>query len=624
LIAQKLLAVSPSVIAALLLVARSLCEALKIPAPSVAQILTATGASHSAAYALMPTLSDLLPTLVRPRGRPPKPAPPNTDESASAAAALTREVLSYVMRHPGCVEKGAQRQHYSDRFRHFILELQTRHAALDLDRFAAACALPLGTIKDWLRAPTAPTTKPPPPPDSEPSQCEPAHLQTVLDAWSRWHGSFRSFCDHVREQLLIPFGRNLIEQILFVHQVRRPTQRKGRRPDELALRGAFATYFPGAQWVGDGMYLPVSIDDQRFAFNLELNVDSHSGAFVGTSIRDAEDSAAVTEAFADGVATTGAAPLALLLDNRPSNHTSEVQSALGDTLKIRATVERPQNKAHVEGAFGLFSRVLPELSLDTTKGPHELARALALLVVLVWARAMNHRPRLDRGGRSRVELYSDKPTPEQVAQARQALRDLATKQELARRTLAQRRNPDLLALLQESFERLGLLDPDSHVRLAIAGYPLDDIVAGLAIFEAKLRAKTLPDGADARYLLGIVRNIAQKREGELTAQALLRLRLDLRDRMLAPLVSERDALLRDGDLARLTTDCIDRALQTSSPLCRLFWLDSLAARLALCPLPDRKDLFRAAARRINATFAIPHPERSDALRILAEQLFPCT
>lgn len=626
-IPQKLLAVCPTVLAALLLLARSLCEALTLPAPSIAQILFATGAKKSAAYALMQTLSELLPSLVRPRGRPKKPSLP-ADSAAPEAAlfGLTRAVLGYVMRHPGCVQKTATRQHYSDGFRHFLLEQQAAHATVDLEPFAAATHVPLGTLKDWLRGPPSatPSAPAPLPATTEKQALEPAHIQAVLDAWSRWHGSFLSFCDHCKNHLLLPFGRAFCAHVLFAHRARIPHRRKGRSPDELALRGAFCTYFPGAQWTGDGMAIPVSIDDQRFTVNLELNVDAHSGAFVGLSVRDVEDAAAVVEAFQDGVATTSAPPLALLVDNRPSNHTPDVVEALGDTLKIRATALRPQNKAHVEGAFGLFSRVLPELVLDTTRGPQALARSLCSLVVLCWARAMNHRPRLDRGGRSRVQLYADKPSPEQLETARDALRQLAERQERARLTLMQRTRPDVLALLDDHFARLGLVDPDSHLRLAIARYPLEAIVDGLALFTGKRSANTLPPSADARYLLGIVRNLAHKTEGEHIAKALLELRLQARDRLLAPLLAERDELLRTDDLPRLTNDCVDRALRTPSNLERLFFLEALAARLALCPLAHRAALFRSAARRIHATFAIPPNERSDALRLLAQRLFPCT
>ncbi len=442
-------------------------------------------------------------------------------------------------------------------------------------------------------------------------------MQTVLDAWPRWEGTFLAFCKHVREALHVPFGHELVARILAAYGQRHRARRGGRSPDEIALRGAFRTFFSGAQWVGDGMQVSVVVDDQRLTFNLELNVDAHSGAFVGVSVRREEDAAAVVEALADGVQTTGAPPLALLLDNRPSNLTPEVDLALGDTLRLRATPERPQNKAHVEGAFGLFSRVLPELVLETRRGPEELAQAFVHIIALVWARASNHRPRADRGGRSRAEMYADPATDEQIEEARRELRETAERQELARRTLEARRRPEVLTLLDAEFERLQLLDPERHIRVAIAGYPLDAIVDGLAIFDGKRLAGTLPEGVDARYLLGIVRNVAAKSEGEHIARRLVELRLEARDRMLAALVAARDAVCAG---ATALADCVDRALATPSPLERTFWLDSLADVIRSGDPAQHASLYTAAARRIEATFAVTPRERHDAVRALADRV----
>jgi len=140
--------------------------------------------------------------------------------------------------------------------------------------------------------------------DDASSTSQSAQIQIVLSSWKTWRGSFGDFCLHVRDQQRISFGRSLISQILVVNGQRRPQRRGGRSPDERALRGAFETFFGGAQWVGDGSPIPVTINGQRFVFNLELMVDAYSGGFVGMSARDEEDSAAVTEALADGVATT--------------------------------------------------------------------------------------------------------------------------------------------------------------------------------------------------------------------------------------------------------------------------------------------------------------------------------
>lgn len=616
-VAEKLLSVCPVVVAALLLLARAVCASLALPAPSVADILAATKAPRSTAYELLGVLVELLPTLTRTRGRPPAPTPPTT--TATESDAVTRAVLGYVMRHPACVHGGEARRRYSDAFRRFVLELRAEHASIELEAFAGATELPLGTLKDWLRSPTDPAeaTEPeiPARPDAEDLQ-----MQTVLDAWSRWEGGFLGFCEHVRSELRAPFGRDLVARILEVHGLRRPARRGGRAPDEAATRGSFRTFFPGAQWVGDGKQVPVDINGRRFIFNLELDVDAHSGAFVGASLRESEDSAAVAEAFADGVATTGAPPLALLLDNKPSNHTADIDCALGDTLRIRATPERPQNKAHVEGAFGLFSQILPELVLDTRRGEHALAAAFLRLVVQVWARTTNHRPRKDRGGRSRVDLYSEQPSKEQIEQARRELKETAERQERARRTLEARRRPDVLRLLDAHFTRLGLLDPERHVRIAIAGHPLDAIVDGIAIFEGKRLAKTLPDGADARYLHGIVRNIAAQSEGEHIGRRLFALRLEARDAMLTSLVAARDGVCAESDANRVVAGCVDRALAVESPLERTFWLDSLANAIRARDQAQHAPLFAAATHRIETTFAVTPRERHDAVRVLADRL----
>jgi hypothetical protein len=625
----SLQALPPLAHAAVLLVARTLLVSFGLPCPSVVAIFGATGASRSRAYELSAALTALLPTLLQPRGRPSLPAAASV--RVNDEATLSREMLRYVMQHPGCVDRGRERQRYSDGFRRCVLELREKHAEMAIESFALATEIPLGTVKDWLRGPSSAAAggddddpRPPAPAPAAVEGVDPSslHVQTVLDAWRRWDGSFVDFCQHVRHDLLVPFGISLVRRILKVHAARATARRPGRSPDELALRGAFQTFFAGAQWVGDGMQVPVVIDAQRFVFNLELDVDTHTAALVGASVREEEDSAAVIDALASGVATTGAPPIALLLDNRPSNHTPSVDAALGDTLRIRATLERPQNKAHVEGAFGLFSQILPLLALDTRSDPRHVARALLALVAEVWARTTNHRPRRARNGSSRVDLYAQTPTTEQIEQARQALRQTLERQEQARCTLEARRRPDILALLDRAFAELALLDPERHLRLAIAGYPRDSIVDGIAIFRGKRRASTLPDGVDARYLLGIVKNVTAKSEGECIAEELFDLRTQMRDRILAPLIAQRDTLLARGDVATTIATCVDQALAIPTSLERRFWLDTLAAAIASQPEAARRELFLGAARRIEATFSVTPEQRHDAVRYVADRVVP--
>jgi hypothetical protein len=617
-------ALLPSVwLAAVLLLARSIAERHELPFPTAAAILAATGASKSRAYEVVVKLAALLPTLVRAPGRPARPSLSST--AAAEHPELTRATLAYVMAHPGCVDRGAKRNRYSDGFRRFVLDLHEQHSSVALDAFAGAVTLPLGTLKDWLRHPPGAEEEPQEATTPAPRDIRGVHIQTVLDAWSRWSGSFLDFCEHVRRDLHVPFGRDLVRRILEVEGCRKPARRTGRQSqDEAALRSSFRTFFPGAQWVGDGMEVPVVVDGQHFVFNVELDVDAYAGAFVGAVVSDTENSAAVIDAFTGGVTTTGAPPLALLLDNKPSNHTSDIDAALDDTIRIRATVNRPQNKAHTEGAFGLFSQVLPPLVLDSRSGAYDIARSLLDIVVETWARTTNHRPRKDREGRSRIDLYADTPTDEQIEQARRELRDLADRQEQARQTLLARRRPEVLALLDEYFERLGLLDPERHFRIVIAGYPTNAIADGLLIFESKCRASTLPDGADARYLLGIVKNVAAKTEGEILAELLYDGRMEIRDRLLAPLRSAREALRSEPDPNRVLATCVEYAMDTPSQMERGFWLDVITETLREQPDAERRQRYLYVARLIEATYAVPPRERHDAVRYVADRLVPVT
>jgi hypothetical protein len=618
-----------TLVAALLLVARTAAAHYALPAPSAEAILTATGASKSRAYELAPELVALVPTLARRAGRPAKPAPA---PALADTAAITLAVLGYVMSHPGCVDRG-RRQSYAHGFRRFILDLCAKHPDVAVETMAEAIAVPLGTLKDWLRTPAfmpvaatgdEPTGEPIVDAPTADDRVDVLRLKSVIEAWRRWCGSFRDFCEHVRRDLRIDFGRDLIAKILRSEGLRRNTARGSVVSDEMATRGSFRTYFPGAQWVGDGMQVPVVFNNERFVFNVELDVDAHTAAFVGASVRDAEDSAAVVETFDSGVATTGAPPIALLLDNRPSNHTPDVDEALGGTIRIRATPERPQNKAHVEGAFGLFSQALPPLVVDATGTARDQARRFLGLVVDVWAKTTNHRPRPGRGGASRFDLYADAmASDEQIAAARRELRDLAERQQRARRTLEARRRPEVLALLDDAFARLSLLDPERHIRIAIAGYPKSAIADGILIFETKRRAQTLPDGVDARYLLGIVKNVTAKTEGEILAEMLYDGRIEARDRFLEPLRAERDKLLAEKSPEDIATTCADRAMETRSNLERTFWLDVIIDVWRAQPNEAaRRALFLLAARRMEANFDVPPSDRHDAVRFVADRIIP--
>jgi hypothetical protein len=414
----------------------------------------------------------------------------------------------------------------------------------------------------------------------------------------------------------------VISNILFAHRARTPQRRAGRSRDEHALRDAFETFFPGAQWVGDGKTLEVTVDEQRYRMNLELIVDAASDAAVGMAVTPEEDSAAVCAAFEDGVETTGEKPIALLLDNRPSNHTNDVEHALGNTQLMRSTPGRAQNKAHVEGAFGLFAQQVPPIVLST-HDPGALARGVASGVAQVFFRVLNRAPRRDRDGRHRVDLYAEGATDAQIAAAGRALEERIQKLERARRTRAERLDPTVCAYLDEVFARLELIDPKRYVRDVIAGYPRDAIVDGIATYEAKQRRGTLPEGADARYLLGIVRNLHHTHEADAIREALLREHLEARDRFLDPLIQRAQDILAANPDVGGALDAITDALTTADrELDRRLWIHTAAALLEPLDADQRTSLTRRVARRIHHAFGIHPRERERLTRILVRRVVP--
>jgi hypothetical protein len=617
--------VSPTVAAAVLLAAVPLLAEWRLAHPSVAEILAATGVSRSRAYELRARLQELLLGLVQATGRPARPEPAPPSAAVVTAVDVPASLLAYVYAHPGCVSGGEDHRRYSDGFRLHILELLQLHQDVMLEVLAGLFRLPLGTLKDWLRGGREAVE---PAPDAEPvapvtvPAARGPQLETVLDEWSRWHGDFSSFCHHLQLDCRIPFGKAVLAEILELEGARRRRRRPGRSPDEQALRDSFETFFSHAQWVGDGAQLPVVVNDQLYVFNLELHLDTFSAAAVGADISLVEDGAAVINALRDAIESTGKRPLSLLLDNKPSNHTDNVKAELDDTILTRATPFRPQNKAHVEGCFGLLKPTLEGLELQGTT-PIELAESFAKNLVTVWARIMNHRPRKDRQGQSRAELLETQPSAEEIQLAREALQERQARQEKARQTLAARQDPVVRQIITQALARLGLDDPDGHFLTALARYPLNAVIEALAIFEGKQRAATLPEGVDARYLLGIARNIAQDREIIAIASALWQARVDAGDLIARRLQAQHDLLVpRDADVRQALDLVVDAALATNSRFERLFWLDAAARTISREDQPNQQELFLHTTRRIANIHAAQPRTRNEAVRILAAKLRP--
>ena len=77
---------------------------------------------------------------------------------------------------------------------------------------------------------------------------------------------------------------------------------------------------------------------------------------------------------------------------------------------------------------------------------------------------------------------------------------------------------------------------------------------------------------------------------------------------------------RDATGQRAPTDLVttftDNALASARGIDRTFWLLATADAIADEPPPTHRHLLRLAARRIHATYAVPHDQRLAATRLL--------
>jgi len=586
-------ALHTSVSAAVLLIAREVFPDLDWPTTDA--LLARLEAGRTQAYQMASRLRELLAGLCGKPGRPPEPAPPE-----DKLMPVARATLDYLMRHPGACSTHNERCHYSDGFRCFVVGLMDPGQLAEgftVEELSQACNVPRGTLKDWLRSELR---TPAPPRQNELTQ---QHQHEILSLYETWEGDFLGFCRSVQEEHRLNYGPTYIGNLLEMTGVR---TRKKRDRQAVWSHDTYRKLFPGAQWLGDGSTLKIQNismqwGEKVFAFNLEMILDVASGAVVGMAVSDFEDETVLLDAFADAIDNTGAAPYALSLDNRFSNHTEKVAKATAEagTELLATTLGRGQSKAPLEGAFGLLNQDLPEL---VVRGDdlREQARSMLLLVVLAWARGRNGRPRKSLNQKSPADYYrSHQPTPAEIDEVKRWIRELARRQEKQRRTRQQRADRVKVEFLKQALAGLGIEDPEDKLAIDLSFYGRDAIVDGLATYQAKLEMGTLPANAlPGPYLGGIIRNKSRQLEVTLQSERNIENRQILEDLSLRHLREEADQLEQQSDPALLRTQQLSRALHAPRTVDYHFWAGRCAESLANLDRAQRLTQYRRAVRFI--------------------------
>ena len=647
--------------AGVLLTALQLRKQLDLGDPGPKGIVEALEVSRSQMYAMAEPVRSMIGDARGP-GRPPVTTEA-TDSTLPRQLALSMAVSQWLREHPGAVYSGRERTHYSDRFRGFVVDLLSPGGiahALTRDKAAFVMGMSVHTLTHWLSAKVpisqpevaepadddtaAQTTVREPTPDDaaqdlgqdigNPTEAtdEPklpgsqwaATAAQVLDLWARWDGTFAAFCRSLPEHG-IDYSYNLVRNILAVGEQRPFKRRRDRHPDAEAIRGELTRLFANAQWNADGKNVHVQIGDSTYRFNWELVTDNATTGHLGFSIRDHEDSTGVLEAMAQAEATAGEPPVAFLRDPRKCNTADTIEKELEkkDVISMFSGVGRPQTNSPAENAFSLFQQKMPPIYIPDGLGDKEIAQLILWYVLFAYSAGRNQTPRRRLKSKTPAQAFADTAvSEEEKAQARECMLELRRQVEEQEAANRRRCAPAVRKLLCDHFAEHDLDDPRDRYIPQIGAYGLEATAEAIAVFLAKKKAATLPEQHLERYLLGIARNIAYRREDMRTYEHYIDLRAKAGELLLEPLIQHDEHLRADLAPATYRTTLIDLALDSTTKVDRVFWRRRFLELFEALPHAEKQEQGRWCARRIACRIKLHHRERDHFLALLAEAVMP--
>jgi hypothetical protein len=662
---------TPALNAALCLIALDVLKRVGLATDVSKQATVAKlGVARSHVYELVPKVEAALE-----RGLQPPPA----DDSSAMAAELRflkakNAVLEYRLSHPGCWVSGGRTVYAADLVA-FIIDLAAQSIGPHMTQsdFADACQIPLPTLKDWRAhaacqltlpldtpapepevpqslpetqesAPEAPQSLPETQEESAPEAPEPASppaptpqqqdqapaaddsglslsadMLVIVAEYERWQGSMPAFVDHLRG-LGLRYGRQMVTQILHLCAARKILRRQPPKP---AARGSTFRPPPGVQWVSDGKKLDVVVDDQKIRLCWQPSADVGSTASVGSVVRVEEDTEGVRSSVADGIETTGQAATFLLLDNKACNTSPDLAQKLAPgTTVMHSTLGRGQNKAVIEGQFGLFSQDLgPVIATVDTSSPQSIALTVADAVTRAYATGRNHRPRR-RDGRTPYELYRDaNPSPAQLRAATERLHAIKERTDARNAREQARLDPAVQATIEQACQRFAFAD-DGDMPISLRTLSLEAIQSAIALYAAKQQAQSLsPDAAGIRYFAGIARNCQYERELLFFEQELA-CQLERTGAIVTEHLERKAASFASRDPSANLHAIVGELLAVTAPLAQVFWRGRFEAQAARLHQDLRPALRRSLCERIRRRFSATKRHRQQLIDLVVPALAP--
>jgi len=510
---------------AVITIAREIASTLDVsPEAPLAETCRALGANRTSVYEQARRVLASLQELAGARpGRPRAPEATRSGEAAPTAQQLTIEILEYQLEHPGAMLRHRGRSHYSPGLQRLVLARHDEWTG-SLEDFAAAVRVPMDTLRDWLqRDRQAELAEPEPEVPRLVVPRDASELtRQVAELWQAWAGPTRAFIGHAARRFDLSTAQ--VVRLLRILGCIAPRRRKPPRH-----RGATQPLSPGTLLVTDGKQLDVVLtaSGRRVHRNWQGIVDQPTGCDTAVVITAEECADGAAQAYDRALETlAGVVPEGLLHDNKPCYDDAQLQQHVQDrgTTMIPATPARPENKAILEGAFGLWAQRIGTLRLDDTNTETLISSAVAECV-RTYTTATNTVPRVQWGGRSRLDVLREAcPTEEQRRRDQLFLQRLKADHD-PRRRRSPKRNAVSARLLDEVFKRLGLLDkdPKGALRRYLATCEPAAIRRAAAIVAARKARGLLDERHAHRYLAAVIRNQQDELDLQRAAEQLLEL-----------------------------------------------------------------------------------------------------
>jgi len=272
-----------------------------------------------------------------------------------------------------------------------------------IEGFCQEAEVPYQTLRSWgKKDQSTPYTRHHGRPCSDMPSTASEDFRQIVEDCAAWEGSLREFFKY--ESARMHLSPSSIRRVLVICGMLPVKSQKGPR-----YRGSTAQCEPGNVLVTDGKEVKVIFTGtgEVGSYNWQGIVDQSTACHTAVVLTDTECEAGVRDAFDESCDFLGRSPQGLLHDNKPIHSDQNLRDHVEQTtLMIPATLNRPENKAVIEGEFGKFEQAVSTIYLND-ESEEALKKSAVHEIIRAYTSGINHAGRVEFDGKSRRQVLQE-------------------------------------------------------------------------------------------------------------------------------------------------------------------------------------------------------------------------